>query len=105
MKSVVMLAFAIAALILAGCATPGPVPRSTIAAVEQALTAADLAAIVYTSSPAADPAVKARIKHDAQVAHDVFVRLRASRDPADLALLQAAILLLQSDNPLVKATP
>lgn len=88
----IILATALA-LTLGACANQAAqtTVANDVAAAEVALTVADQVALAYTSSPAADPTVKARIKSLAQTAYNA---VRAAK--ADGAMLAVALTAIQN---------
>lgn len=91
---------AVACLALAACGAP--VSPAEVAALESGLTAADRAALAYTTLPAcpiatpvcADAAVKAQIKAKEMTAYTAIKSMQASSaagTPSSLALAQAAL--------------
>lgn len=98
----------VVALSLSACQTPSggtaaPPNPSTIAMMEQSLTAAEKAAAIYvrlplcsttTRRPCSDAAVSAKIKAADRVAFDAVKAAQASSDPDKMTAAAAAIATL-----------
>ena len=93
-----------ALMALGGCsAFTTSVSPADVYALENTLVGVDKLALIYTSSSAADPKIKAQIKADAQKAHDAFKALQASAAsgaPAALTVARTAISAFAADIPI-----
>lgn len=104
MRKTLYAASICALLAFDGCsALTTPVSPADVYALENTLVGVDKLALIYTSSSAANPQIKAQIKADAQKAHDAFKALQvsaASGAPAALTLAQTAISAFAADIPI-----